>query len=176
MTYGQTLADFLREQAEWRRDVAERHDDSASRRTARGFERAATELEAVGDDHPWIVTLVDTSWLTVDDFQTQDDRAQRYLNQFNRHVGMDWRDLLFSLAMFAGGDDVWRRYANSLRGRAAKFDLILTPLRPQDTRRPQWESYSLRTRMGLSRVEQDTLLALDRYLESLEAAHEAGEP
>jgi hypothetical protein len=74
------------------------------------------------------------------------------------------------------GDGVWRRYANSLRGRAAKFDLTLTPLRPQDTRRPQWESYSLRTRMGLSRVERATLLALDRYLESLEAAQDAGEP
>ena len=56
-------------------------------------------------------------------------------------------------------------------GRAAKSGLILTPLRPQDTGRHQWESYSLRTRMGTNRVEQDTLLALDRYIASLKAAH-----
>ncbi|PKQ30886.1 MAG: hypothetical protein CVT62_11775 [Actinobacteria bacterium HGW-Actinobacteria-2] len=176
MGYAQALADFPRDQAEWRREVAERHDDSASRSTARGFDRAATEIEAIADDHPWISTLVAAGWLTADGFQAEGGPADRYLRQFNRYEAMSWEDLLFSLAMFAGGDDVWLSYANSLRGRAAKFDLILTPLRRQDTHRPQWESYSLRTRMGTNRVEQDTLLGLDRYLTSLETARDTRKP
>jgi hypothetical protein len=166
--YSHRLADFLREQAQWRRDVAKRHDDGGSLDSARGFDKAALEIEQIDDDHPWIALLVDEGWLTAAGFQPEGEPASRYLRQFNRYEDTTSEQLLFSLAIFAGGDDVWRGYATSLKGRAAKFDLVLTPLRPQDTRRPQWESYSLRTRMGIERIEQDTLVALDRYLRSLE--------
>src|SRR5664280_1702747 len=98
--YSHRLADFLREQAQWRRDVAKRHDDGGSLDSARGFDKAALEIEQIDDDHPWIALLVDEGWLTAAGFQPEGEPASRYLRQFNRYEDTTSEQLLFSLAIF----------------------------------------------------------------------------
>jgi len=105
MIYSQILAEFLRTQAEWRREVAERHADPGSRDTAQGFDRAAAHIEGLGDNHPWIAALVEAHWLTAAGFQPTGEPVTRYLRQYNRYEHVNGEDLLFSLAVFAAGDE-----------------------------------------------------------------------
>lgn len=148
------LADHLRELADWRRKVSERHADLDSREAAGVLDRTAQVIESLPDDDPSLAATVTAGWFQGDRFKPSEQAAEHLRGWGRRatsrgHVTAE--DLLFDLHCFAAREEFWKPMANRLRGQATKKGLRLVAQSTKKTRDLQWNSYSLETQMGISR-------------------------
>lgn len=156
------LSFHLREQAKWRDGVTVEHGDFESDDAASALRAAADYVDGVGDDDPNFDILVRAGWLLNGEFRPN-AAAKEYLRRYGYRRLCKPRDLLFGLACCADANHslVLER---SLRGLATQQGLRLVALRSRDTHRPTWESYAVTTQMGVTRVEETTLLGAQDYL------------
>lgn len=165
------LSFHLRQQAEWREGVAIEHGDLDSRHAAHALRAAADHIDGLGDDDPDFEVVVRAGWVRNGDF-LPNEAAKEFLRRYGYRRSCVPRDLPFGLACCADPNHA-ANLERSVRGRATQQGLRLVALRPRDTRRPAWESYAVMTAMGVTRLEEATLLGARDYLER---AHRGDRP
>ncbi|MFT4217266.1 MAG: hypothetical protein QM619_08815 [Micropruina sp.] len=156
------LSFYLREQARWRDGVAREHGDPDSYGGAQALRAAADYVDGLGDDDHDFDTLVRAGWIRNGEF-LPNDAAKEFLRRYGYRRSARPRDLPFGLACCADPDHALL-LERSLRGKATKQGLRVVSLRARDTRRPFWESYALTTQMGVTRLDEATLLEIRDYL------------
>lgn len=156
------LSFYLREQAKWRDEVAREHRDSDSYDAAQALRAAADHVDGLEDNDPDFDPLVRAGWIRNGAF-LPNDAAKEFLRRYGYRRDSRPRDLPFGLACCADSNHALL-LERSLRGKATKQGLRVVALRARDTRRPFWESYALTTQMGVTRLEEATLLEIRDYL------------
>ena len=156
------LSFYLREQAKWRDRVAREHGDPDSYDAAEALREAADYVDCLADDDPDFDALARAGWIRDGEF-LPNDAAKEFLRRYGYRRRSTPRDLAFGLACCADSNHALL-LERSLRGKATKQGLRVIALRARDTRRPSWESYALTTQMGVTRLDEATLLQIRDYL------------
>lgn len=165
------LADYLRKQAEWRERVYEKHFDSRNKDAAQALREAAVLADTLREDEPGLVAAEEAGWFSEDRFVPSGPVGELVRRWGYNTVNPTLERLLYDLECYGRGPAFWQGEARRVQGLAVKAGLRLIPLRPRDTREPQWQSYHLQTTMGVSRTT-GSLLDIERYLNALLDAHD----